>query len=201
MEIHQPFTTPIQVSKLNNAELNQELLLYILDKQKNAKGRKISNQGGFQSDIYDIKDNILFEKFINTTLNSIHTLIQNYALSYDYDIIINGIWFNVNPTNSYNLTHTHSGCNFSAAYYINTPKDSGRIVFENPSIGQQTDSFYQNKFREFNNINQGKYYIEPKENILILFPSWLPHYVEQNKSNEDRVGLSFNFSIKVGEKK
>lgn len=197
MEIHQPFTTPIQISKLDNNELNQELLLFILDKQKNAKGREISNQGGFQSDIYNVKENILFEKFINTTSNSIHTLIQNYALSFNYNIKINGIWFNVNPPNSYNLTHTHSGCSFSASYYINTPKNSGRIVFENPSIGQQIDNFYQNKFREFNNINQGKYYIEPKENVLILFPSWLPHYVEQNKSNEDRIGLSFNFSIEI----
>lgn len=197
MEIHDPFHTPIQVSKLNNNILNQELFLFINNLKKNAKGREISNQGGFQSDIYDVKENILFEKFIVSTQNSINTLIQNYRLAYNYDINIKGLWFNINPKGSYNLTHTHSGCNFSAAYYINVPKNSGRIVFENPAAAFHCEEFYQNKFLEFNSLNQGKYFIEPKENILVLFPSWLPHYVEQNKSEEDRVSLSFNISIEI----
>ena len=38
--------------------------------------------------------------------------------------------------------------------------------------------------------------IPPKENMLIVFPSWVPHAVETNLSKEDRISLSFNFSLK-----
>ncbi len=38
--------------------------------------------------------------------------------------------------------------------------------------------------------------IPPKENLLIVFPSWVPHAVETNLSKEDRISLSFNFSLK-----
>ena len=36
--------------------------------------------------------------------------------------------------------------------------------------------------------------IPPKENMLLVFPSWVPHAVETNLSNEDRISLSFNFN-------
>ena len=31
-----------------------------------------------------------------------------------------------------------------------------------------------------------------KENLLILFPSWILHQVETNLSNEDRISIAFN---------
>ena len=37
--------------------------------------------------------------------------------------------------------------------------------------------------------------IPPKENMLLVFPSWVPHAVETNLSDEDRISLSFNFIL------
>ena len=37
--------------------------------------------------------------------------------------------------------------------------------------------------------------ISPKENMLIVFPSWVPHAVEINLSDEDRISLAFNFKL------
>ena len=37
--------------------------------------------------------------------------------------------------------------------------------------------------------------IPPEENKILLFPSWLPHYVDDNLSDEDRISISFNFGI------
>jgi hypothetical protein len=34
-----------------------------------------------------------------------------------------------------------------------------------------------------------------EENIIILFPSWIQHYVDDNNSNEDRISISFNFGV------
>ena len=37
--------------------------------------------------------------------------------------------------------------------------------------------------------------ILPKENMLVVFPSWVPHAVEINLSDEERISLSFNFKL------
>ena len=36
--------------------------------------------------------------------------------------------------------------------------------------------------------------MEPEDNKLILFPSWLEHDVEPSKSDEDRISIAFNVS-------
>ncbi len=40
-----------------------------------------------------------------------------------------------------------------------------------------------------------------KQNRLIIFPSWLVHWVPINKSKKDRISISFNIQVKgqVGE--
>ena len=37
--------------------------------------------------------------------------------------------------------------------------------------------------------------IAPKENMLVVFPAWVPHAVEINLSDEERISLSFNFKL------
>ena len=36
-------------------------------------------------------------------------------------------------------------------------------------------------------------HLQPQENRVLMFNSWLWHNVEPNKSNEDRISVSFNF--------
>tara|TARA_B100000945_G_scaffold134019_1_gene107006 strand:+ start:180 stop:767 length:588 start_codon:yes stop_codon:yes gene_type:complete len=98
-------------------------------------------------------------------------------------------WVNINNRGNYNSRHTHSnGINFlSGVYYVTVPKNSGNIVFFDP------------KSMIFSSAPDGEYYrrstsevCEPKENMLLLFPSWLEHEVEQNNTDEDRISISFN---------
>ena len=37
--------------------------------------------------------------------------------------------------------------------------------------------------------------ISPIENLLVVFPAWVPHGVEINLSDEERISLSFNFKL------
>ena len=42
----------------------------------------------------------------------------------------------------------------------------------------------------------GVFFIKvPKENMLVVFPAWVPHAVEINLSDEERISLSFNFKL------
>ena len=43
-----------------------------------------------------------------------------------------------------------------------------------------------------NHSNSEQWIFEPKENILLLFPSWLQHNVLPHLGKEERVSISFN---------
>jgi uncharacterized protein (TIGR02466 family) len=92
------------------------------------------------------------------------------------------------------MPHVHPFCLMAGIYYIKLPKDSGRLVFENP-IQQHDFVMLPDTVKKFNSVNSGYWYAEPKEGDLIMFPSWLRHYVEPNNSNEDRISIAFNLEI------
>ena len=37
----------------------------------------------------------------------------------------------------------------------------------------------------------------PKDGDLVVFPGWVPHDIELNKSNKPRINISFNISFNV----
>ena len=41
--------------------------------------------------------------------------------------------FYINKPNSYNTKHNHPDCNLAGVLWIKAPKDSGNIVFDNPT--------------------------------------------------------------------
>ena len=51
----------------------------------------------------------------------------------------------------------------------------GNIVFTNKNL----DPHYK-KVNAFNEYNSSTWTVKPKENLCILFPSYLKHYVEPN---------------------
>jgi hypothetical protein len=100
------------------------------------------------------------------------------------------MWANINYLSAHNKPHTHPNSFFSGVYYVKTPNDCGRLTLEDPRPGPQhlmpvkkpgtlPKDFWKTLF------------IEPKEGRLIIFPSWLWHSVEENKSFNDRISVSF----------
>ena len=82
----------------------------------------------------------------------------------------------------------------SAVFYLKVPKNSGRLVFENP-IQQHDYIMKPGTVKTYNSINSGYWYAEPKEGDLIMFPSWLRHWVEPSQSDEDRISIAFNIEV------
>jgi uncharacterized protein (TIGR02466 family) len=105
---------------------------------------------------------------------------------------LGNMWANINPPGGYNKPHIHPNSLFSGVYYVKTPPNSGRLICNDPRPGIQTCMPNRKKgqppkhlWREVN--------LQPQENRAIMFNSWLWHTVEPNKSNEDRISISFNF--------
>ena len=107
---------------------------------------------------------------------------------------IDNMWAIINTGGSANARHQHGNSTISGAYYVRAPKNSGDIVFYDP---RPAPVFYFPRAVSSNLLNAQVNAINPKEGALILFPSYVDHSVNENLSNEERIVISFNVTIKM----
>lgn len=196
MKLHVPFSIPIiGVNLTDTYILNNKICEYAYSQEKFKLGRKVSNKGGFQTNLLWGLDFIdeLMEK-VKTPLSS---LFLNGLLLKNFKFNHSGIWININRNGNYNSHHTHPNSDFACVYYVKAPKNSGRIIFDHPSpVFLHTELYAKsNNFEKWNEFNCSKYLIEPEENLFLIFPSYLVHSVEENKSDKDRISLAFNINL------
>ena len=102
------------------------------------------------------------------------------------------MWAIINKKNNFNAIHTHPNSYLSAAYYVKAPNNCGRFIVENPhSISRHSYPALEKK----TNFNIKVAKLEIEEGDLLLFPAFLPHGVDENESDEDRIVISFNINI------
>ena len=108
----------------------------------------------------------------------------------DCDIALTEAWLNVNDSRQcMNSEHIH-GDVFSGVFYLQAPEESGKLSLVNPGINRMWDGCQlTNKKNQFTGESIR---IEPVEGNIILFPSYLPHSVETNDHDEERISISFN---------
>jgi uncharacterized protein (TIGR02466 family) len=103
-------------------------------------------------------------------------------------------WMNANPAGGYNAPHTHPGAHWSGVYYVAQPDveegSSGMIEFLDPRFDLQHWKILDSSaFRP-------KLVFRPAVGELIVFPSYLMHWVHPNQSDEERVTIAFNATFR-----
>ena len=178
----------------NNLKCNLDhIKKYIFNIQKkDKKGRKVSNQGGWQSKPLATPNESINELFFQ--INSLVLEIKK-NVSISKDLKLQTYWCNINSENDYNRPHVHLGatCMISGVFFVDVNKNSGNLICLNNS---QTDGFiYDNKVSQYNLYNSSIWTVKPKNNLCVLFPSNLTHFVEPNRSNQKRISMSFNYGF------
>jgi len=95
-------------------------------------------------------------------------------------------WTNVNQPLSRNVIHSHKSAIFSGVYYLQGT-DTGNLRFINPA----------NILGECNNWSPftRDFFYTPSDRDLTMWPSWLPHEVETNLSNRERINIAYDIII------
>ena len=188
------FSTPVWVSTINNyKETNEKIYHYIKNLHStDNKGIIKSNVQGWHSNNFNLEDENVIE-FINLISPNINNVLNdmNWDMS-KQRAKISAMWAIINKPNDFNVIHTHPNSFLSAAYYVKAPKDAGKFVFENPNTVATHSYPAPERKTEFNVKTAG---LEIEEGDLLLFPAYLPHKVNENKSSEDRIVISFNVNI------
>ena len=159
---------------------------------KNPEGITKSNLLGWHSPYFDLeKDNPRY--FVNSIAGSVNVVFKDMGWNLkDQETKITSMWSIINKKNASNERHIHSNNYISAAYYVKAPNNCGDIVFHDP---RSEATFRHPKISKLNRLNSNVFMIKPKVGLLVLFPSYLYHSVDLNKTDEERIVISFNINL------
>ena len=190
------FPQPIFKFKVENYKnLNNSLEKYILNLYKNDEnGVKKSNINGWHSRPFDLSVmNNEPNEFYSQIKEEIKSVFDSYGWIYDSaKIKCTSMWAIINKKGNFNIEHSHSNNYLSAAYYVKAPDNCGNFKASNPNI--LTRNFYP-KSKQGTELNSNSVSIKISEGDLLIFPAYLPHSVEENQSDEERIIISFNIDI------
>jgi uncharacterized protein (TIGR02466 family) len=96
-------------------------------------------------------------------------------------------WVNMHDRGGFNFLHVHEGCLLSGCFYLKVPQHSGHLVFRDPRAGVVHGPIKGGVPNGYADIH-----LTPDAGLLVLFPSWMEHYVEPHGSDEPRISISFN---------
>ena len=183
MEVVEMFPSCVIIQKLN---FDIDKLESNLDEFKKTGSKvQFSNVNGDQYDDYKNKD----------LSDAIIEILPKKPEKEDLIDPFVHMWVNRNPKGARNSRHTHMTFTrpilLSGVYYVKVPENSGRIRFYDPRVislinPPEYDYYYDGA--QYNFVN-------PQEDMIIMFPSWFEHDVEENKSDEERISIGFNLFV------
>jgi uncharacterized protein (TIGR02466 family) len=132
----------------------------------------------------------------NPLLNYINAASRDYLdlLGFDPKCFIEiTSWLQYNQPGSYFVRHDHYGALISGVLYLEVPENSGDILFHNPLEARRvSNTFFERIKKEDTQYNFSHVKYSPVVGEMLIFESWLQHTVQQNKSNGNRISVSFN---------
>jgi len=105
------------------------------------------------------------------------------------ELEVTACWVNVNGPGAGHRTHTHPNNYLSGVYYVRTRAGANTVNFHDPRA--QT-AVMRPPVTELTGYNTDHAVVEVLDGMLLLFPAWLAHSVDPNRSADERVSVSFN---------
>lgn len=101
------------------------------------------------------------------------------------------MWCTINKPLSLHPRHIHPFSACSGTYYVNAEPDRGNISIHDPYDNRSMGIM----FEENSPLAYDTYSVNVKSRKTVMFPGWVAHSVNQNLSEKDRIGVSFNYRV------
>lgn len=129
------------------------------------------------------------EKFISVAVQEVHEKL-NLPLSGPLRLI--NSWVSINRKHCTHERHNHLPSTWSGVYYVQADNNDGNITFFN----EHMKSNWPYCSTDLNNpLTRPIFTVQPETGLLLIFPSYLEHQVHENKTDNERISISFNYNI------
>ena len=202
-KVERYFPTLIFSLEVPDSELLNALLIEAIyaEREQDRTGVRKSNfpeLGGWHSHVKLHKD-VTFAGLVQHVDAAATMMCRDLGYHRSYRLKIGTMWSIINPPGGMNRAHIHPGCIWSGVYYVQAPRNSGRIEFIDPRTQNLMGrvKYIPDTKRPRNCWTKVHY--RPVAGRMLIFPSWLYHSVGPNQStaegkDADRIIVSFNLS-------
>ena len=202
--IFSPFGPFIYLGKINESilvELHSRIEEVRGDKEKDV-GEKLAGRIVQQYDISDTCSKSVYNEITGHLKHKYNELEAVTGLDYqsgiDWNKVwIDSLWVNIQKAGEYNPPHIHDGM---YSFVIYTKNDMTRDEAINNQFDVQKNQtmagHLELKFSEQNFANFSHYSHWPEVGDIIMFPSWLQHFVHSfYKEDAERISVAGNFQM------
>ena len=203
MPTHILFPTQVYSAPLGGvdaAAFNRQLLRESLQlRHDDAAGRRWSRvhyPGGYTS----YGSQCRMQKF-SPTFAQLETRLarhlRQYARQLDFDLrgrrlVMTDCWVNLMRRRVVHSLHLHPLSTISGTYYVQTPRGSAGLKFEDPRLASYMAA--PPRRASARAANRCWVTLPARAGQLVLFESWLRHEVPPNPAPGERISVSFNYS-------
>jgi uncharacterized protein (TIGR02466 family) len=199
--VRSAFATPVVNYMWPDSEgLNAELAEFIKNSSKDASGDVRSNVGAWHSgsDFLDRDEPCV--RALAARIRAIDRALAPAFFEQDEHGALPARrltgWANVLPPGGYHIPHVHPESFWSGVYYVNgnDPVEghpmSGKLELLDPRMGGGLSAPVRTPL-------YGRLLYDPEPGQMILFPSWLQHFVHPYFGRSERITVAFNLSLVV----
>ena len=196
-ELHILFPTPVYQNFL---EFRPSELKFMIDYVSNldwASDKDIYE--GPNGETTKLEADLLSEPELENLRKKIDEEVYNFAKSLQIDFSKHGLkrinsWGNLQKKGNYIKEHRHNNTQFSGVFYLQTPENSGDIIFTTRNA-TWINSYWEPSLTGYDDLNSFEKRFRPQQCGIFLFPAHLDHYVTPSHSEEERYSISFNYNL------
>ncbi|MBT31145.1 2OG-Fe(II) oxygenase family protein [Thalassobius sp. S69A] len=109
----------------------------------------------------------------------------------DRNLVLEDLWINILPEGGTHSSHLHPHSVISGTTYVAMPDGASALKLEDPRSARMMAAPARRK--DARRDLQPFIYMTPEVGDVLLWESWLRHEVPLNRSEYDRVSVSFNY--------
>ena len=193
------FPTPIfDKEEAMSDEFNQRLKKWIIDysntKEEAKNWSKQFYGTGFTSYGSDQKlheKEAIFHELAKGLVPHVKEFLDSMKAVPPTQIVCNDMWCTINKPTSIHPRHIHPLSACSGTYYVDAEPEMGNINIHDPYDNRAMGAMFEKE----SPFAFDTYSINVKSRKIVMFPGWVSHSVQQNLSNKDRIGVSFNYRV------
>jgi len=178
---------------------NQNLLEMLLEREASSPSIDHANFGGWHSsgDLTDwpVPEIAILKSWMSEALNRMVQAtgqlpeVQGRGVAPPKGGFRISAWGNISRRGNYHRMHNHPGSAWSGVYYVTSNAESD-------SLGGVLEFYDPRHFTEMIDVPGSPYgqrmLVRPVAGLMVLFPSWLYHFVHPCNSDSERISIAFN---------
>ncbi len=200
----------------DHPKIQKHLLDYIVSDEGTRQKLEESTQTNISQETYGGQEYLIGDFFFQTINDKVYevetTPLKNFLVERILNLLKNvekehdwceghwgdlRYWLNINRKNVFNPPHLHPESHYSGVYYVKVPENCPAIhfldprpahIYSLPDINITTGNAFSNN----NKYDSSIYTYQPVEGKVVVFPSYLMHYVDPNPKENIRISLAFN---------